>query len=74
MIFENRFASALRKKLADELTAKHRELGSGTKIIANDAAATGMACARTVGEIAGLEIAIRMMDRVEEEMAKRKGE
>ena len=77
MIYEQRFLTNLRQRIADELTAKHTELGSGTPIVRDDASATGMNYARLVGTIAGLVTALNLVDRIEEEMSgrnKSKGE
>lgn len=69
VIYEQRFLTSLRQRIADELTAKHNELGNGTQIVRDDAAATGMNCARMIGAIAGLVTALNLVDRIEEEMS-----
>lgn len=67
--FENRFHSLLRQRIAEELTNKHKALGSGSIMVADDAAATGMKFSRVVGEIAGLETALGIAKMVDDEMS-----
>lgn len=67
--YENRYMSLLRQRIADELTNKHKALGSGSIIVTDDAAATGMKFSRVVGEIAGLETALGIAKMVDDEMS-----
>lgn len=67
--YDSRLAQLLAQKLAADLTDAHDALGSGAQIIREDAAATGMACARTVGKIAGLKLALARIREAEDEMA-----
>lgn len=76
MIYEGRFLSNLRQRIAEDLTARHTELGNGTQIVADDAAATGMRCARIMGAISSLKNVLTMIDQIEDEMSgksKKKG-
>ena len=63
-----RFAQLLRERLSEDLNDEHTKLGNGTQIVANDAAATGMKCAKAMGIIDGLKTALDRIKRVHEEM------
>lgn len=69
MIYEGRFLSNLRQRIADELNARHTELGNGTQIVADDAAATGMRCARIMGAISSLKGVLELINQIEDEMS-----
>ena len=69
---ELRFAQLLHQRVTDDLSKAHNDLGSGTQIIRDDAAASGMNCARLVGKIEGLRIALRQIDLVDAELHGRK--
>lgn len=73
-MYADRILNALRKKVADVLTDKHNELGGGSKLVADDAAATGMACAKVMGEISGLKTTLFLIEETEREFSgKKKG-
>lgn len=62
-----RFTQQLKTLIADDLTRLHRELGNGSQIVP-DAALSGMKCARYVGEIAGLERALKLIEHVNDKL------
>ena len=66
--FDSRFAQKLHNVLREDADQAFRELGSGAQIIRDDAAATGMNCAKYMGHIAGLELALKRMREVHDEM------
>ena len=63
-----RFAKHLYAYLVEEQDRQRRNLASGSQIIAEDAAATGMRCARSIGLIAGLEWAVKAIADVEKDL------
>ena len=67
--WDSQYALRLRNNLADRLSKVHRDLGSGTQLIRDDAAASGMNCAKYVGIISGLEQALEAMKEVEKDMS-----
>ena len=69
MIFESRFISNVTERIAQQISDLHTELGSGSAVIANDAAATGMKCVRIIGKIEGLKAALIHIKQIEEEMS-----
>jgi hypothetical protein len=58
----------LRDKLTYLLNETHTNLGSGTQIIREDAAATGMNMVKYVGMIAGLQAAVHLLGVVDDEI------
>ena len=66
--YDSRFAQELQKRIVAQLTQVHSELGNGSQIIRDDAAATGMNCAKHIGKIAGLEAALALMKEVDKHM------
>lgn len=64
-MYESRIASDWRKLVFAELNAAHHNLGNGSQIVDADASATGMRCARLVGVIHGLNVALQMMEAAE---------
>lgn len=71
MRIDLRFAGELQKRLTDELNEAHRNLGSGTSILRDDAAATGMGMARQVGKIEGIKAALTLLKQVHEELTEK---
>jgi len=69
--YEARFVETLRKRIIDDLTARHNELGGGSVIVPDDAAATGMRVARQVGVISGLKTALAHIEATQDEMSGR---
>lgn len=65
---ELRFAAKLQERLTEILNKAHRDLGSGSQILRDDAAATGMACARYVGKIEGIKDAMGLLLELHDEM------
>ena len=55
-------------KAADQLRA---DLGSGSQMIRDDAAATGMNCVKYIGLIGGLEQARKLLAQLDEELTGR---
>lgn len=75
MNFEARFAKALHEAIIEELNTKSKHLSEGLTLIREDAAASGMGTAKAVGEMAGLRLALKLMEAVERELSgKKKGE
>ena len=67
--YDERFQANLTKLLTKKLSEVHADLGNGTLIVQDDAAATGMRCARQMGMIAGLKSALAFIEQVEHEMS-----
>lgn len=65
---ELRFAAKLQERLTELLNTAHRDLGSGSQIVRDDAAATGMACARYIGKIEGIKDARKLLLELHKEM------
>ena len=63
-----RFAQLLHVRLTKDLQDEHDTLGGGALLNRTDAAATGMACARSMGIIDGLKTALDRIKRVHDEM------
>lgn len=63
-----RLVQDIRNALAEELTRVHRDLGSGSQVIREDAAATGMNCVNYVGQIKGLQTALKIVDEVHRDL------
>ena len=66
--YDSRFAQNLKARISEHLQNTHRDLGSGTLLIREDAAASGMNCAEYIGKIKGLKIALNCMDEIDREM------
>jgi hypothetical protein len=69
MIFESRFISNVTERIAQQISDLHTELGNGSAVLSNDAAATGMKCIRIIGKIEGLKSALIHIKQIEEEMS-----
>lgn len=70
-----RFAQKLQEKIIERLNALHRDLGSGSAVfIREDAAATGMNCARQIGAIQFGSEVLKMLEETEAELLGNKGE
>ena len=67
--YDTRFIQNLHAKISEDLQKTYQDLGSGTQIIRDNAAATGMACARYVGRIAGLQSALEYIKEINEDMS-----
>ena len=65
---DTRALQMLRQKLIDHLNEAHENLGSGSQIIRDDAAATGMNFARYAGMISGLQDAMKYTQDVDDEI------
>jgi hypothetical protein len=75
--YEIRFAQLLHARLTQDLQDAHTDLGSGSQIVRDDAAATGMACAKYMGLIDGFKTALVRIKQVNDELTgktKRKDE
>lgn len=66
--YESRFLEKLHADIVSALNDAHTKLGNGTQIVPNDATATGMNCARYVGEIKGLNDVLQLMRQIQSEM------
>jgi hypothetical protein len=66
--FESRALRDIAAKLRERLQDAHNHLGKGAWVVADDAAATGMAAVRRVGEIAALYAALSDCEEVEKEL------
>lgn len=71
---DTRFAQLAYGKIVEALNEAHQTLSSGSQVIREDAAATGMNCVRYIGLIEGLETALHLLKRVDAEMAGKKQE
>jgi len=69
---DTRFARILHDKLTADLNEAHTTLGSGTQIIREDAAATGMNCVKYMGIIDGLKTALARIKQVNDEIEGKK--
>lgn len=67
--FDSRFVANLHALIAEDLQRLHTELGNGSQMIADDAAASGMRCARQIGVIAGLKAALGHIQQINDEMS-----
>lgn len=65
---DTRALNMLREKVVYLLNETHTNLGSGTQVIREDAAATGMNMVRYVGLIAGLQATLRLIQVVDDEI------
>ncbi len=72
MSYDIQALNMLDAHLVQALDSAHSALASGTQIIRDDAAATGMACAQSIGRIAGLKVARDLVAQVEDELMGRK--
>lgn len=66
--FDSRFAQNLYTRITEDLNRAHTELGNGSQIVADDASATGMKCAKHMGIILGLKSALTHIEQVNDEM------
>ena len=66
--YDTKFLNELHAAITFELTKLRTDLGSGTQVVANDASATGMAYARYVGRIFGLETALELILQINDDM------
>lgn len=69
MIYESRIIERLRQRLHEDRERKRDEMGNGSQMVADDAAATGMRCAKVMGHIQGLTDAINHIRAIEEELS-----
>lgn len=65
---DTRALNMLRGKLVDILNETHTNLGKGTQVIREDAAATGMNMVRYVGMIYGLQVALKQIEITDDEI------
>lgn len=72
--YDSRALNLLRVKVNEDLNLMHNDLGSGTQMLRDDAAATGMNCARYIGVIQGLKLALERIKETDDEMNDRKPE
>lgn len=71
---DTRFAQLSFDAVVSALDEAHQTLASGSQIIRDDAAATGMNCARYIGLIEGLKTALDILKRIDAEMSGKKQE
>ncbi len=58
----------LRERVVDALDGLHTDLGSGSQVIRDDAAATGMNCMRYIGSIQALKGMLKEIQSVDDEI------
>ena len=66
--FDTRVLQTADTRIRECISQHETELGNGTQIVADDAAATGMKAARHMGIIRGLNLALQLMEGVHKEM------
>lgn len=69
--YESRALVLMREKLTEDLQALHTYLGDGSFIIREDSSASGMNCARVVGKIEGLKLAMTRLTETSEDLSDR---
>lgn len=69
MIFESRLVSEIDRLIREDLSNRHRELGSGSMLAGDDPAEVGMKFARAVGAIAGLKAALAHIEQAEKNLS-----
>ena len=68
-LYDSRLLQSLDTKLRETILRKQQELGSGTQIVHDDAAATGMKAVKYMGAIEGLNLALQLMEQTHKEMS-----
>ena len=66
--YDGRALNLLHDKLVAILNETHTNLGKGTQVIREDAAATGMNMVRYVGMIYGLQVALEQIKITDDEL------
>ena len=59
----------MHKALVEDLNAIYEQLGSGTQLVRDDASASGMNCARYVGKIDGLKLALIRIQETSDDLS-----
>ena len=59
----------MHKALVEDLNAIYEQLGSGTPLVRDDASASGMNCARYVGKIDGLKLALIRIQETSDDLS-----
>lgn len=62
----------MHKAIVEDLNALHKHLGNGSQIIRDDAAASGMNCARVIGKIEGLALALTRIEETADDLSGKK--
>ena len=66
---ETRALAMMHKALVEDLNAIYEQLGSGTQLVRDDASASGMNCARYVGKIDGLKLALIRIQETSDDLS-----
>ena len=66
---DTRALAEVHKALVEDLNAIHEQLGSGTQLVRDDASASGMNCARYVGKIDGLKLALIRIQETSDDLS-----
>lgn len=69
--YESRALVLMREKLNEDLQALHTHLGDGKFLVYEDAAASGMNCAKIIGKIDGLRLAMVRLTETSEDLSDR---
>lgn len=59
----------MHKAIVEDLNAIYEQLGAGTQLIRDDASASGMNCARYVGKIDGLKLALIRIQEISDDLS-----
>ena len=59
----------MHKALVEDLNAIYEQLGSGTQLVRDDASASGMNCARFIGKIDGLKLALIRIQETSDDLS-----
>lgn len=66
---DTRALAEVHKALVEDLNAIYEQLGAGNQLIRDDASASGMNCARWIGKIDGLKLAITRVKETSDELS-----
>ena len=66
---DTRALAMMHKALVEDLNAIYEQLGSGTQLVRDDASASGMNCARYVGKIDGLKLALIRIQETSDDLS-----
>ena len=66
---DTRALAEVHKALVEDLNAIYEQLGSGTQLVRDDASASGMNCARYVGKIDGLKLALIRIQETSDDLS-----
>lgn len=66
---DTRALAEVHKALVEDLNAIYEQLGSGTQLVRDDASASGMNCARFIGKIDGLKLALIRIQETSDDLS-----